>query len=74
MYSMLCRFCGNGNISAKVGQRCRDVLLIWKIIGQGSTVVVVGPDGWEGGVWTSFLSSIILIFFLPFFGRGSDID
>ena len=52
-----------------VNSQCRDVLLIWIIVGQGLTVLAVG-----GVVWTFFLSSIISLFFLPLSGRRPDID
>ena len=47
------------------------VLLIWIIVGQGPTALVVGADG---GCLDIFLSSIISLFFLPLSGRRPDID
>ena len=43
--------------------QCRGILLIWIIVGQGLTALTVGSSG---AVWTFFLSSIISVFFLPF--------
>ena len=49
----------------------RGVLLIWIRVGQGPTVLAVGP----GGVCLDiFLSSTISLFFLPLSGRRPDID
>ena len=47
------------------------VLLIWIIVGQGPTALVVGAGG---GCLDIFLSSIISLFFLPLSGRRPDID
>ena len=44
---------------------------IWITVGQGSTVLAVGADGF---VWTFLLSSILSFFFLTLFGRWPDID
>ena len=46
---------------------CRDVLLIWMIVGQVPSVLAVG----EGGVYEYFSHSF---FFLPLSGRQSDTD
>ena len=54
-----------------VNFQCRDVLLIWIIVGQGPIALAVGAGG---GVWTFFLSSITSLFFLPLSGRRPDID
>ena len=54
-----------------VNFKCRGVLLIWIIVGQGPTALAVGAGG---VVWTFFLSSIISLFFLPLSGRWPDID
>ena len=54
-----------------VSFQCRDVLLIWIIVGQGSTALAVRAGG---GRLDIFLSSIISLFFLPLSGRRSDID
>ena len=54
-----------------VNLQCRGVLLICIIVGQGTTALAVGAGG---GCFNFFLSSIISFFFLPLFGRRSDID
>ena len=46
----------------------RGVLLILTKVGQGPTALVVGAG--ERVVWTSFLSSVISLFFLPLSGGG----
>ena len=43
----------------------------WIMVGQGPTALAVGAGG---VVWTSLLSSIIALLFLPLFGRRPDID
>ena len=45
--------------------------LIWIRVGQGPTAL---PVGGVGVVWTLFLSSIIILFFLPLSGGRPDID
>ena len=50
---------------------CWGVLLIWIIVGQGSTALAVGAGG---GCLDIFVSSIISLFLLPLFGRRPDID
>ena len=54
-----------------VNFRCRGVLLIWILVGQGPTVLAVGAGG---VVWTFLLSSIFSLLFLPLSGRRPDID
>ena len=45
---------------------------IWITVGPGPTTLAVGAGG---VVWTFLLSSILFfLFFLPLFGRRSDID
>ena len=52
----------------RVNFQCRGVLLIWIRVRQGPTAFGVG-------VWTFFLSSIILsLFFFPLFERWPDIE
>ena len=51
--------------------QCRDVLLIWIIVGQGPTVLAKDV---ARVVWTIFLSSINSLFFLPISERRPDID
>ena len=53
-----------------VNFQCWGVLLVWIIVGRGPIALAVGTGG---GVWTFFLSSIFSLFFLPLFGRRSDI-
>ena len=53
-----------------VNFQCRGVLLVWKRVGQGPTVLAVGA----GGRFGHFLSSIISLFFLPLSWRRPDID
>ena len=45
--------------------------IIWLTVGQGPTALAVGPNG---GRLDIFLSSVSSLFFLPLFGRRSDID
>ena len=45
---------------------------IWITVGQGPTALAVGAG--EGVVWTFFSLSFPFLFFLPLFGRRSDID
>ena len=45
-----------------VNFQCRDVLLIWIIIGQGPIALAVGAGG---VVWTFLSSPIFSLFFLP---------
>ena len=45
--------------------------IIWITVGQGPTALAVGPGG---GRLDIFLSSVSSLFFLPLFGRRSDID
>ena len=47
------------------------VLLIWIIVGQGPTALVVGAGGF---FLTFFLSSIVSLSFLLLSGRQPDID
>ena len=54
-----------------VNFKCRGVLLLWFIVGQGPTALAVGAGG---GLFGHFLSSIVYLFFLPPFGRRPDID
>ena len=54
-----------------VSFHCRGVLLIWIIVGQGSTAPAIGAGR---GCLDIFLSSIISHFFLPFSGKRPDID
>ena len=54
-----------------VNFKCRGVLLIWIIVGNGPTAFAVGAGG---GCLDIFLSSIISLFFLPLSGRLPDID
>ena len=51
----------------------RGVLLVWRIVEQGPTVLVVSASGggWGGGFWTVFLSFVKLFFFLPLLGAGT---
>ena len=51
--------------------QCRTVLLVWIIVEQGPTALTVGVGV---GCLDIFLSSIISLFFLPLFGRRSDVD
>ena len=44
---------------------------IWVIIGQGPIAPAVAAGG---VVWTSLLSSVLSLLFLPLFGRLPDID
>ena len=52
-----------------VNFQCWGVLIIWIIVGQGPTALIVGAGG--GVVWIFFLSFIV---FLPLSGRRPDID
>ena len=52
--------------------QCRGVLLNWVRVGQGPTVLAVGAGGGCLDIFFSRLS--FLFFFLPLFGRRSDID
>ena len=54
-----------------VSFQCRGVLLMWKRVAHGPTVLAVGASG---GSLDIFLSSITSLFFLPLFGRRPDID
>ena len=54
-----------------VNFQCWGVLPIRILVGQGPTALAVGADG---GCLDNFLSSIISLFFLPFSGRGPNID
>ena len=54
-----------------VNFQCRGVLLIWLIVGQVPTALVVGAGG---GYLEFFLSSITSLFSLPLSGRWPDID
>ena len=51
--------------------QCRDVLLIWIIVGQGPTVLAEGAGG---GCFDIFLSSIISLLLLSLFWRRLDTD
>ena len=46
-------------------QRCRGVLLIWIIVGQGPIALAVGAGG---GCLDVFLSSVTSLFFRPLSG------
>ena len=65
---------GGGRVERRswVNFKCRGVLLLWMIVGQGPITLAIGAGG--GFVWTFFLSSIFSLFFLPLFGRRPDID
>ena len=52
-----------------VNFQCRGVLLIWIIVGQGPTALVIGAGG---GCLDIFLSSVISHFYLPLSGRRPD--
>ena len=52
-----------------VNFQCRGVLLIWIIVGQGPTALVIGAGG---GCLDIFLSSVIFHFYLPLSGRRPD--
>ena len=52
-----------------VNFQSRGVLLVWKIVGQGPTVLAVGAGG--GGL---HIFSLISLFCLPLSGRRPDID
>ena len=54
-----------------VNFQCQGVLLIWMIVGQGSTVLAVGAGG-DGSDIFSLLYHFS--FFLPLSGRRPDID
>ena len=54
-----------------VNFKCRGVLLIWMIVGQGPIALAVGAGG---GCLDIFLSSTTFLFFLPLSGRRPDID
>ena len=64
---------GGGRVERRcwVNFQCRGVLLVWMTVGQGPIVLAVGAGG---GCLDIFLSSIFSLFFLPLFGRRSDID
>ena len=53
-----------------VNFQCRDVLLIWSIVGQGPSALAEGAGG--GDIFS--LSSIISLLFLPLSGKRSNID
>ena len=44
---------------------------IWMIVGQGPTALLAGAGR---GYWTTLLSSIFSLLFLPLPGRGPNID
>ena len=54
-----------------VNFQCRDVLLIWILVGQGPIALAIGAGG---GCLDIFVSSVKSLFFLPLSGRRSDID
>ena len=47
--------------------KCRGVLLIWKIVGQGPIALAVGAGG---GVWTFFYSRLYFLFSFSSLGDG----
>ena len=51
--------------------QCRGVLLIWIIVGQGPTALVVDKSV---GCLDIFLSSVIFLLYLPLSGRRPDKD
>ena len=54
-----------------VNFQCRGVLLIWIMVGQGPTAVVVGVGG---GCLDIFFSCLSFFVFLPFFERRPEIE
>ena len=64
---------GGGRVVQRcwVNFQCWGVLLIWIIVGRGSTALAIGVGG---GCLDIFLSSITSLFFLPLSGRRPDID
>ena len=64
---------GGGRVERRcwVNFKCRGVLLVWMIVGQGPIALAVGAGG---GCLDIFPSSIFSLFFLPLFGRRPDID
>ena len=59
-----------GAMVLRVNFQCRGVLLIWIIVGQGSSALAVGASGVFFGHFFSRLS----FFFLSLSGRRPDID
>ena len=52
----------------------QSVLLIWNLVGQGSTMLAIGADTCKGFKDVFSCLSCLFLFFLPFSGRQPNID